>query len=147
MAKARSPRSRVAREAVVERIRVPLMQKGSIFHKGQKEELFVIDLGLTGIFVERKEPLEVGELVEVEFRLPKNEIPVMARCRVAWWHPEGGPLVSKSLPAGMGLAFVEISETNRAKIREQLLDHFRRKPGGRRFSRQWILADDEPGRT
>jgi Tfp pilus assembly protein PilZ len=136
-----------AYDAVLPRIRVPLMQRGSLLYKGRTEDLFIIDLAMAGVFVERTQPLEVGEVVEVRFRLPGNEIPIDAKCRVAWWHPEGAPLVSKSLPAGMGLAFLDISEADRAKIRDQLLDHFRRQPGERRFSRQWLLAEDEEGGT
>jgi Tfp pilus assembly protein PilZ len=119
------------------------MQRGSLVYRGKTEDLFIIDLALAGVFVEREHPIEIGETVEVHFRLPGNEIPVTARCRVAWWHPEKAPLVSKSLPAGMGLAFVDISEADRTKIREQLAEHFRRQPGERRFSRQWLLADEE----
>jgi Tfp pilus assembly protein PilZ len=129
-------------ESVLPKVRVPLMQMGSLIYKGATEDLFIIDLALTGVFVERQRPLTLGEVVEVRFRLPHNEIPVSAKCRVAWWHPEGAPLVSKSLPAGMGLAFTEISERDRTKIREQLVDHFRRQPGERRFTRQWLLADE-----
>jgi Tfp pilus assembly protein PilZ len=145
MAKARASRSRGAKADVLKKVRVPLMQRGSLLRGGATEDLFIIDLALSGVFVERAEPLIVGEIVKVTFRLPRNEIPVTATCRVAWWHPQGGPLVSKSLPAGIGLTFTEISEADRAKVRDQLLDHFRREPGERRFSRQWLLADDEEG--
>jgi Tfp pilus assembly protein PilZ len=136
-------RSSGSLDGVLPKIRIPLMQRGSLLHKGKTEDLFIIDLALAGVFVEREEPIEVGEMVEVRFRLPGNEIPVSARCRVAWWHPESAPLVSKSLPPGMGLAFVEISDSDLAKIREQLAEHFRKQPGERRFSRQWLLADEE----
>ena len=134
---------RGAGDGVLSRVRVPLMQKGSLLYNDETEAVFVIDLGLAGIFVERKEPLEIGERVEVSFRLPRNEIPVQATCRVAWWHPEGGALVSKALPPGLGLAFVDLSEGDRAKIREELRDYFRRQPRDRRFSRNWISSDDE----
>jgi Tfp pilus assembly protein PilZ len=132
-------------DGVLSKIRIPLMQRGSLLYKGKTEDLFIIDLALAGVFVEREQAIDVGEIVEVRFRLPGNEIPISARCRVAWWHPESAPLVSKSLPAGMGLAFVEISGVDLTKIREQLAEHYRREPGERRFSRQWLLADDEGG--
>jgi hypothetical protein len=138
---------RGAGDEVLARIRVPLMQRGSITHQGAAEELFIVDLGLAGVFVERREPLAVGAIVEVRFRLPRNDIPVTARCRVAWWHPEGDRLLSKSLPPGLGLAFVEISKADLGKIRDELRDQFRREPQGRRFSRPWFFLDDEGGPT
>jgi hypothetical protein len=137
--------SRGPGEAALAKMRVPLMQKGTVVHRGGEEELFVIDLGIAGIFVERAQPLDLGELVEVRFRLSRNAIPVVATCRVAWWHPEGGPLVSKALPSGLGLAFTRISEEDQAKIRAELRDQFRRRPRARRFSRQWLDEDPGPG--
>ena len=63
---------------------------------------------LRGVFVERAEPLPIGETVELRFRLPGNELPVATRCRVAWWRPPDMELTSKTLPSGVGLEFVEI---------------------------------------
>jgi Tfp pilus assembly protein PilZ len=130
-------------ETVLARIRIPLMQLGTMVVEGASEEVFVLDLGVLGVFVERERPLPVGARVEIRFRLPGNEIPVAALCRVAWWHPAGAPLVSRSLPAGMGLNFLEISDPDRARIRERLLEHFRREPRARRFVRQWPPQEGE----
>jgi Tfp pilus assembly protein PilZ len=124
-------------EEVLERIRVPFVQRAVIVHREQEETAFVIDLGLAGVFVERHDPIPVGEAVEVRFRVPGNEILVRARCRVAWWHPAGSRLVSKSLPPGVGLEFVEIAETDRARIRGHLAEHLRRHGRARSFARQW----------
>jgi hypothetical protein len=64
---------------------------------------------------------------------------------VAWWHPPGGRLVSKSLPAGIGLEFVEIPERDRARLCEYLLDYLSRDTMGRRFHRSWPLGEGEDG--
>src|SRR5262245_52840285 len=100
----------VTSDPVLRRIRIPLIRRAILTRAdGRAEDLFVIDLGLSGVFVERPEALPTGERVGIRFTLPGNDIPVQAACRVAWWHPPGAPLVSKSLPSGVGLEFVEVS--------------------------------------
>jgi hypothetical protein len=102
---------------------------------GRTEETFVIDVGLSGAFVERKAPLNVGDGVEIRFCLPENEIPITARCRVAWWHDERAPAQSKALPAGAGLEFTEIAPEDQQRLRDYLSDYYRREPNSRRFVR------------
>ena len=46
--------------------------------------------------------------------------PVKARCRVAWWHAPGKKLASGVVAAGAGLQFLEMSEADRARLREFL---------------------------
>ena len=130
-------------DPVLEKVRIPLIQRATLTYGRREEEVFVVDLGLGGVFVERREALPVGDTVEIRFPLPGNEILVTARCGVAWCHPEGAPLVSRSLPPGLGLEFLEISEEDRGRLRRHLLDHFRRGPGARRFSRLWPQTDEE----
>jgi hypothetical protein len=83
--------------------------------------------------------------VEVRFTLPGNAIPVSARCRVAWWHAPDAPLACKALPSGLGLEFVAIAERDRERLRELLVEHWRRDPRARQFARQWPEdADGKP---
>jgi Tfp pilus assembly protein PilZ len=134
-------------EDVLRRVRIPFVQRATLTQQGSSEELFIIDVGLSGIFVERPEPLSLGESVVVRFPLPGNELPVVARCRVAWAHREEASLVSKDLPNGSGLEFVEISDADRARIREHVLAHCRRPARTRRFLRHWPQAErkgDDP---
>jgi Tfp pilus assembly protein PilZ len=124
-------------DLVLRRIRIPLIRRATLTRAdGRHEELFVIDIGLSGVFIERPEALPTGERVEIRFLLPGNEIPIHAGCRVAWWHPPGAPLVSKSLPAGVGLEFVEVSDRDRERVRTHLLEYLRSQLGPRRFHRQ-----------
>src|SRR5512134_3904789 len=88
-------------------------------------------------FVERAESMKVGDAVEIRFPWPGSEVPFSARCRVAWWHPSGAPLSSKSLPPGAGLQFVEMSPTDRDRLRDFLVDYCRQNPRVRRFLRHW----------
>jgi Tfp pilus assembly protein PilZ len=113
------------------------VRRASLLQGQAREDVFVIDLGLAGVFVERLQPLQVGQEVEIRLPMPESEIPLQARCRVAWWHPEGAPLASKSLPAGAGLEFVEMSESDLGRLREQLVQYCRQHPRVRRFLRHW----------
>lgn len=137
----------VPEERVLGQLRIPFVRRASLVHDGASEEVFVIDLGLRGVFVERREPLPVGAEVEIRLSLPGNEIPLVARCRVAWRHKGGPPLTSKELPAGIGLEFVDLSELDLARLREQLEEYCRQDPRVRRFLRHWPQAErkgDDP---
>jgi len=139
MQKAVASADDVPPDPVLRRIRIPLIRKAALTRAdGRVEELFVIDLGLSGVFVERPDALPTGERVSIRFLLPGNVIPVQAGCRVAWWHPPGAPLVSKSLPSGVGLEFVEVSDHDRDRVRAHLLEYLRSHLGPRRFHRQRV---------
>ena len=123
-------------EPVFRKIRIPFIQRASFVHDGGREELFLIDLALRGVFVERAEPLPAGATVEVSFRLPGNELPVEAQCRVAWWRGPEMTLSSKTLPAGLGLEFVDMDGEGAGRIRAYLSEYLRGNPRHRRFHRR-----------
>ena len=135
-------------ESVLRKLRIPFVRRATLTHAGGiQEDVFVIDVGLAGVFVERVEPLPVGAELELRVSLPGNEIPLTARCRVAWWHPPKEPLASKELPAGAGLEFVGLSDLDRGRLREQLEAYCRQHPSVRRFLRHWPEAErkgDDP---
>jgi hypothetical protein len=122
-------------EPVLRKIRIPFVQRARLVHAGRAREVFLVDLGMQGVFAELEAPLAAGDDVEVRFPLPGNEIPIVARCRVAWWHAPGEP--PKGLPGGVGLAFAEMSWADRDRVREHVAEHCRRTPRGPRFSRRW----------
>jgi hypothetical protein len=133
-------------ESVLRQLRIPFVRRASLVSGAWREDVFTIDIGLAGAFVERAEPLPLEEL-EVQFPWPGSEIPFTARCRVAWWHPEGSPLSSKSLPPGAGLQFVQMSDHDRERLRALLVDYCRQNPRVRRFLRHWPEAErrgDDP---
>ena len=134
-------------ESVLRQLRIPFVRRASLVSASRNEEVFMIDIGLAGAFVERAESLPVDEEIEIRFPWPGSEIPFAARCRVAWWHPEGAPLSSKSLPPGAGLQFVDMSEHDRERLRALLVDYCRQNPRVRRFLRHWPEAErtgDDP---
>ena len=124
-------------EPILRKMRIPLVQRARLTHRGVSEDVFTADIGLLGVFVERTLPLPAGEDVELRFPLPGNEIPLVARCRVAWFHAEGARLQSKALPPGVGLEFLHLSDADHERLRHHLIEHFRRSPADRKFSRQW----------
>lgn len=124
-------------EPILRKMRIPLVQRARLTHRGVSEDVFTADVGLLGVFVERGLPLQAGDEVELRFPLPGNEIPLVAQCRVAWFHAEGARLQSKTLPPGVGLEFLHLSDPDRERLRRHVLEHLRRQPGDRKFSRQW----------
>lgn len=134
---------RLPAEPIFRRIRVPFIQRATVRHRGASEELFLIDLGLRGVFLERGSPLPKGDEVEVVFPLPGNERKVTALCRIAWWHPPDMVLTSKTLPSGLGLEFVECAGDGAARIRQHLTEYLLRNPRARRFNRRPEPEEDE----
>jgi hypothetical protein len=142
-----SPRESAPPESVLKQLRIPFVRRVALVSTARREDAFMIDIGLAGAFVERTDSLPIDELLEIRFPWPGSEIPFSARCRVAWWHPEGGALTSKSLPPGAGLQFVEMSEADRERLRGLLADYCRQNPRVRRFLRHWPEAErqgDDP---
>jgi hypothetical protein len=132
-----SVRDPIPPEGVLQQLRIPFVRRATLVSPARTEEVFLIDIGLAGAFIERAEPIAVDETVEIRIPWPGSEIPFRARCRVAWWHLEGAPLTSKSLPPGAGLQFVEMSDGDKDRLRALLVDYCRQNPRVRRFLRHW----------
>jgi len=124
-------------DAVLRRLRVPFIRKASLERAGRNEDVFLIDLGLSGIFIERVQPLAVGETVGVRFCLPENERPIVAGCRVIHWQSAEG-----RRPSGAGLEFVQIAEDDLQRVRGYLADYYRREGNARRFIRTGAGPDE-----
>ena len=134
-------------EGVLQQLRIPFVRRVTLVSSARSEEAFMIDIGLAGAFIERAEPMAVDQTIEIQVPWPGSEIPFRASCRVAWWHPEGAPLASKSLPPGAGLQFVDMSPADRERLRALLVDYCRQNPRVRRFLRHWPDAErqgDDP---
>jgi hypothetical protein len=134
----------------IEKLRIPFVRKARLTHTDGSEDAFVVDVSLRGVYVERAEPLPVGEMVDLELVLPGNEIPMRARCRVAWRHKaEAERLHSKSLPSGIGLEIVEAAPVHLDLMRDLLEAYLHQNPHTRRFLRHWpegaVRGDDPLG--
>ena len=135
----RPPSSTLSPEQL-RQVRIPFIQRATLAHGGGREDIFLVDLGVSGAFAERDRGLPVGERVQLGFTLPGNVNRIQAVCRVAWWHSPSAALVTKALPAGLGLEFLEVSEADRERLRAYLLEYLSRK-SGRRFHRSRPLDD------
>ncbi len=124
----------------LQELRIPFVRKAILLREGGEQETFLIDIGLQGVFVEAAEPLRHDERLQIRFSWPGSEVPFQAHCRVAWWHADGAPLASKSLPPGAGLQFTELPDRDRERLREFLVEYCHRNPGVRRFLRHWPEA-------
>lgn len=127
-------------DPAIERVRVPFIQRAALTLGGGRRDVFLVDLGLTGVFAEMEDVPAVGEPAGVSFRLPGNEIPITASCQVAWSHPRGS--APKAMPPGAGLRFVEIRESDRERLRDYLIEYCRRHTRARRFARHWPLPGE-----
>ena len=127
-------------DSVLRQLRIPFVRRATLVRDDAQEEAFLIDIGLEGVFVERNEPLPGEQVLEIHFAWPGSEIPFRAQCRVAWWHPQGAPLASKSLPPGAGLQFVSMSDNDRDRLRAHLVEYCSQHPRVRRFLRHWPEA-------
>jgi PilZ domain len=130
-------------EPILRQLRVPMIRKATLRHGGKDEVTMVIDIGMRGVFVERDEPLPTDTPVEVTFLLPENSLPIVAGSRVAWWHPSEKALPNKTLPGGLGLEFVGISEEDLRKVREHVVRHCQRHPKARAFNPTWPVGIDQ----
>jgi hypothetical protein len=141
-----SSRPELPPEEVLRRIRVPFIRRATLECGSGVEDVFLIDLGLLGVFVERGVPLESGKAVELRFCFPDNDRPVVASCRVAWWQPAKVravlPVAVRALPAGAGLEFMEMSPDDRERVRAYIAAYYRREPNSRRFIRHGAWNDE-----
>jgi Tfp pilus assembly protein PilZ len=130
-------------EPVLRKIRIPCIQRATVGFASGREDLFMIDLGLRGVFLERSQPAAAGEEIELWFSLPGNEIRLHARCRVAWVRRDVVAVGPRALPAGIGLEFVAMSDRDTERVRQHLLQHLRQHPRQRRFLRHPEEAEEE----
>jgi Tfp pilus assembly protein PilZ len=75
----------------------------------------MIDLSVTGAYVQTETlPLE-GEAVVLKFRVPGNDRLIEVPCVVAWVNPQQKHLVH-SLPPGSGLHFRDVAQEDNILI-------------------------------
>ena len=129
--------------SALRKIRIPCIQRATVRIAGASEDLFMIDLGLRGVFVERSGAVPEGEEIEISFPLPGNELRLHARCRLAWVRLQGITVGARTLPAGIGLEFLSMSDRDSERVRQHLLDYLQRHPRDRRFLRHPEEAEEE----
>ena len=76
---------------------------------------YAVDLSTGGLFLETKQVVPVGTLLNVAFTLPGSGTTIMCMARVSWLN---GPVVRRELllPSGMGLEFLDIDNQGASSI-------------------------------
>ncbi|HEY8369505.1 MAG TPA: response regulator [Thermodesulfobacteriota bacterium] len=82
---------------------------------GAPIEAATVDVGVGGLYVERLDPLPIGTPVSVTFTLPEFTAPVRAQAVVVWVNRPFDKLKG-TVPAGMGLRFVDLPQSVRAVL-------------------------------
>ena len=94
-------------ESPSSRLRIPFVRKATLVREGRsRRRRSCSTWACAGVFIERTEADHGGGGGRY-YRLPwpDSEVPLKARCRVAWWHAPGAQRwPRKSLPPGAGLA-------------------------------------------
>ena len=127
--------------SVLKKVRIPFVRRAVLIHGVSQEDMFILDLGLGGAFVERETPLPDTETAVLRFHLPGNEIPLELACRVGWWRPKDE---ATRLPSGVGLQFLEVPASDQARLEAFLSEYLGRETEGRRFHRAPPLMEEEP---
>jgi len=91
---------------------------------GQLLSDYAINLSTGGVFLETTNLMEENTPLSAEFELPQRKIAISCKARVAWVnHPD--LIKNQSLPVGMGVQFLDLSEESmdaiRSYIREESL--------------------------
>ena len=86
-------------------------------------EEFLIDytsnISIGGLFIQTQDPLEVGTLFRIRFRIPGDPEPVETDAEVCWiLRPED----AGALQPGMGVRFASLKEEDRARVEDLLKD-------------------------
>jgi CRP/FNR family cyclic AMP-dependent transcriptional regulator len=78
------------------------------------------NLSSGGLFIKTKNPLEQGEQFLLKLQLPGLSDPMKIKCEVAWSRKEEEK--TDDSPAGMGVAFIEMTNNDNQMLKEYLKD-------------------------
>ncbi len=85
---------------------------------------FCKDLGSGGVFIETKQPLSSGSVLDLTFTIPDSKETLRAKGKVIW---SQAPIPGRSdVNPGMGVQFSEFNDSQR-----KTLDEFIRRYGGK----------------
>jgi len=76
---------------------------------------YTVNLSTGGVFIETSQIFAEGEELIASFVLPERIEELRCRARVAWVNVPGR-LIKPLLPAGIGVQFLDLSDTDRAQI-------------------------------
>ena len=95
--------------------RVSIYTKALLKVNNQVIKAYIHDLSDGGIFVESRDPFDIGTAVDLEFTLTGRDEPVKAKGEVKWAIDDRTKCSIDSVP-GMGIQFLEISSESKKMI-------------------------------
>lgn len=101
-------------------IRAPTTVKVSYPTPMEFVDNYLHNLGLGGLFVKTETPLSRGEKILLKIFLPDNEKMLEVRGEVVWTRGQEEVTTEGTLPAGMGIRFLELSKEGRKRIIDTL---------------------------
>ena len=82
---------------------------------------FSEDISIGGMFIRTNTPLGEEEVFTLKMKIPSLEDPITVGCEVAWTRAENKS--TASLPAGMGVKFIQISEADHYRLKQVLMQN------------------------
>jgi uncharacterized protein (TIGR02266 family) len=79
-------------------------------------KVFTANVSGGGLFIKTDDPLEAGEQLLVNLRLPEREDSIIIKCKVVWVRPKEEE--TSGFPAGMGIKFVDVKEKDNQILEE-----------------------------
>ena len=79
---------------------------------------FTEDMSIGGMFIRTANPLNQGEVFTLKLTLPNISDPLKIGCEVAWSRTQEENAASQ--PTGMGVKFIQISETDQVRLKKEL---------------------------
>src|SRR5262245_7610505 len=97
-------------------LRVPFVRRCTLeLGDGSTTDGFIVNINVLGAYISPARMLSVGESVRCRFRIPGNELELVAAGLVVWVNLSQQHPVH-SLPPGLGIKFKELSEESRGRI-------------------------------
>ncbi len=78
--------------------------------------ILISNIGEGGIFIPTKEPLHRKEKVDLKISLPDEEKELEVLGEVAWFNKEERVKFRETLPSGMGIKFLRLSQEDKERI-------------------------------
>ena len=69
---------------------------------------YTVNMSTGGVFIETENIRPVDTVLELNFKLPDNDLIISCKARVAWVN-EPGDLKKSTNPPGMGIQFLDLS--------------------------------------
>ena len=86
--------------------------------RGAFIKAYTANISNKGLFIKTEKPLKRGEEFSLRLQLPGLPDTLMIKCEVVWVRSAGGP--GKDASPGMGIKFIEMSDTDRQRIAQYI---------------------------